>query len=424
MLIRFIGPTLAALAVLSAAVLAARTYAPFGLRVSVGMALGAASIAAMGIALILSARPTWIESLFGGLDRMYRVHKWLGVAALVLMVGHDAIEPDLGKVVHETWLGKFAQDVGELAFNGFIALALLSWFKRIPFTRLELPWPIWKFTHRFTGVLFAAAAFHQLLVDKPDSLDPLLGSYLNILSLAGLAAWLFTQLIAHRWRGHTFVLETIKTPGAVTEIVLRAEGRALKWQAGQFAFVSAPEAGMNEPHPFTIASASNDDGRITFCIKGLGRWTRLLPAKLEVGQRLRVEGPYGRFLFRKRARRQVWVAGGIGITPFLAWAEALRADDTQEIALFWAVSSRADAFAADRLLAVSASHPSFKLHIMVSDTAGRLTAQALSRLTPFHVKSSELFFCGPAGLLDTLVSGLNELEQGPRRIHHEAFELR
>lgn len=74
-MIRAIGPILSTLAVLLAAVLAARTYAPFGLKVSVGMALGAASIAAMGIALVLSARPTWIEGLFGGLVR------WLPTAA-------------------------------------------------------------------------------------------------------------------------------------------------------------------------------------------------------------------------------------------------------------------------------------------------------------------------------------------------------
>jgi predicted ferric reductase len=423
-LIRVVGPILSMLAVLSAAVLAARTYAPFGLKVSVGMALGAASIAAMGIALVLSARPTWIETLFGGLDRMYRVHKCLGVAALVLMVGHDAIEPDLDKMVHETWLGKLAQYIGELAFNGFIVLILISWFKRIPFTRLELPWPIWKFTHRLTGVLFAGAALHQLLVDKPGGLDAWLGIYLNLLSLAGIAAWLFTQLIAQRWRGQTFTLESIKTRGAVTEIALRPEERGLKWQAGQFAFVSAPEAGMREPHPFTIANAPNSEGRMIFCIKGLGRWTRVLPARLKLGQRVRVEGPYGRFLLHTRTPRQVWIAGGVGITPFLAWAEALRADDTQEIALFWAVSSRADAFAAERLIALAAYRPSLKVHIVASDEGGRLTAQALLSLTPFQLKSSELFYCGPAGLLDTLVSGLNELGQAPRRIHQEAFELR
>jgi ferredoxin-NADP reductase len=37
---------------------------------------------------------------------------------------------------------------------------------------------------------------------------------------------------------------------------------------------------------------------------------------------------------------------------------------------------------------------------------------------------SELFYCGPAGLRDAIVSGLKAMGQVPRRIHHEAFELR
>ena len=84
------GPVLAALAVLYAALLGAQTYAPHGLDTAVGIALGAASIAAMSLALILSARPRWVEGLFGGLDRMYGVHKWLGIAALALYCfSHD-----------------------------------------------------------------------------------------------------------------------------------------------------------------------------------------------------------------------------------------------------------------------------------------------------------------------------------------------
>jgi predicted ferric reductase len=355
---------------------------------------------------------------------MYRVHKWLGIAALLLMVGHDTIDPDLKGAVRETWLGGFAKDLGELALNGFIGLILLSWFKRIPFTRLELPWPVWRFTHRFTGVLFAVVVVHQLAVDKPDGLDPSLGLYLNILSLAGLAAWLFTQLIAPYQRQRQLVIEHISNRGSVCEITLRAEGRAVGWRAGQFVFASAPEAGMREPHPFTIASAPRDDGRLTLCIKGLGRWTKRLPAQLHVGQRMRVEGPYGRFLFRERAQRQVWVAGGIGITPFLAWAEALQSNGTQQIALFWAVSKGTDAFAADRLRALAALHPRLNVHIIASDAGERLTAQLLAHLTPFHLSNSELYFCGPRGLRDAIVSGLKDMGQAPRRIHHEAFALR
>jgi len=393
-----LGPLLAALAVLATPMLGAQTYAPYGTTTAVGIALGAASIAAMSLSLVLAARPRLVERLFGGLDRMYGVHKWLGITALALMIGHNTLEPDLEDVVRETRVGEFASDLGEVALNGFIGLLLISWIKRIPFTRLELPWPIWRFSHRFTGLLFAVVAFHQLAVDKPAGIDGTLGLYLNAFSLAGLAAWLFTQFIAPFVRPRTFMLERVDRHGPVTELTLRPEGRAMRWRAGQFAFVSATDAGMAEPHPFTIASAPNADGSLCFGIKALGGWTRRLPQRLAPGQRLRIEGPYGRFVFRKRVRRQVWLAGGIGITPFLAWAEALTDADRQDITLVWAVATRAEAFAANRLAAIAARHPGLTVHIVASAEDGRPTAQRLVQLVAFPLRESQLFYCGPTGL--------------------------
>jgi ferredoxin-NADP reductase len=53
-----------------------------------------------------------------------------------------------------------------------------------------------------------------------------------------------------------------------------------------------------------------------------------------------------------------------------------------------------------------------------------LTAARLAQLTPFPLRDAELFYCGPAGLRDAIVSDLQATGQRPRRIHHEAFELR
>jgi predicted ferric reductase len=198
----------------------------------------------------------------------------------------------------------------------------------------------------------------------------------------------------------------------------------MRWKPGQFAFVSAPEAGLKEPHPFTIASAPSADGRLRLDIKSLGRWTRRLPGRLSIGQRVSIEGPYGRFVFRKRVRRQIWLAGGIGITPFLAWAHALSPAGRQEIVLIWSVTQRDEAFAEAQLAEIAARQAGLIVHILVSAEAGRLSARQLRDLTPFRISDAELFFCGPAGMLEAMLSGLRALGQSPRRVHREAFELR
>jgi hypothetical protein len=49
---------------------------------------GVLGIGVMSVAMVLAVRPVWFESTLGGLDKMYRLHKWLGIAGLALAVSH------------------------------------------------------------------------------------------------------------------------------------------------------------------------------------------------------------------------------------------------------------------------------------------------------------------------------------------------
>ena len=49
---------------------------------------GLLAMGAMSVAMLLAVRPAWLEPRLHGLDKMYRLHKWLGVAGLVLAITH------------------------------------------------------------------------------------------------------------------------------------------------------------------------------------------------------------------------------------------------------------------------------------------------------------------------------------------------
>jgi predicted ferric reductase len=49
---------------------------------------GVLSIGAMSVAMILATRSKWLDRWLNGLDKSYRLHKWLGIAALVTSVVH------------------------------------------------------------------------------------------------------------------------------------------------------------------------------------------------------------------------------------------------------------------------------------------------------------------------------------------------
>ncbi|MDT8857807.1 ferredoxin reductase family protein [Paracoccaceae bacterium Fryx2] len=422
---RWFGPAIVVICCAIAAWLGATAIPRLGAGDAVSLAAGATAIVAMGLALMLAARPRFAEPLFGGLDRMYRVHKWLGISALALMVLHYLVELDFDERVRETRLGDLAGEIGEIAFFSFIALILLSWIKRIPAVRAELPYQWWRFSHRFMGIPFAGVALHQALIDSPITWNAPLSLYLDAFCILGLAAYLQTELRGWTRRKWSFTVAGIARHGSATEITLKQTGRAvMPWRPGQFAFFSAPEAGLSEPHPFTIASAPRPDGSMTLAVKSLGDWTGRLPRALQPGSTVTAEGPYGRFTFRKGPRAQLWLAGGIGITPFLAWAESLGAADGGDIHLVLCVTRAEEAIGLDVLQQAAARNPRFSFRIVASDRDGRLSAQDLVTNTPFRIAGAEMSFCGPVALKEGIVKGLIELGQAPRSLRFEHFAFR
>jgi hypothetical protein len=113
---------------------------------------------------------------------------------------------------------------------------------------------------------------------------------------------------------------------------------------GQFAFVHIPAVDALQWHPFTISSAPADaEGSITFHVQdqGRGTWTRALAelahahAATECGQLrscsspraplplIAIDGPYGCVgNFNDEHSIAVYVAGGIGVTPFASILKA------------------------------------------------------------------------------------------------------
>lgn len=419
-----IGPSIVVSFCALAVALAVSAVTPYGAANTLSIAFGAGSVVAMSQCFILAARPRFLEPLFGGLDRMYRVHKWLGIGAMALMIGHQLVEPHFKRWTPESGIGEFASEIGEFALYGFIGLVLLSWFKRLPYLNVEIPYQLWRLSHRLTGVLFAIVAFHQLFTDKPIAAGTPLALYLNAFCIVGLGAYLYTELLARRLLRMEFVVSEIVRRGSVTDVLLTPRSKCMNWQPGQFAFVSSPEAGMSEPHPFTIASAPRTNGDVRFAIKSLGDWTRRLPTSLRQGMTVVVEGPYGRFDFRRGHKQQVWLAGGIGITPFLAWAESLTSAEPFTIHLVYCVTTPGDAIGQDVLEAARVRNARFSFDVVIANRDARLTAHRLKDGSPFPVNDADTYYCGPVGLRRSVERDLAAMGQSPRRVFTELFELR
>jgi predicted ferric reductase len=137
-----------------------------------------------------------------------------------------------------------------------------------------------------------------------------------------------------------------------------------------------------------------------------------------------IEAGYGGFDYRRGEDTQVWLAGGIGITPFLTFADSLNDDNQRNIILVYCVGKAEEAVGLDRLRAAETRTDGFRLHLHVSEDAGRMDAKKLVDIVPYEMTNVGLWFCGPAPMRETMIKDLKTMAKAPRSVHFEEFEFR
>lgn len=402
---------------------------------------GVLAIGVMSLAVLLAARPRFLENRLDGLDKMYRLHKWLGITALVVSVIHWLLVKAPKWLIEAGWMTRpqrrprppitdpleawlrtqrhLAESVGEWAFYVAAALMVLALIKWFPYR--------WFFqTHRIIPLAFLALVFHTLILVPLSYWTQPVGWVLIVLLVPGTWGALLSvlQCIGRQRRHDASVLELTELPAMDSlRVVLKVQGAWNGHRAGQFVFLTAD--GWEGAHPFTMASASQADGRITFYIKALGDYTRTLAQRLQVGQKVKIEGPYGRFDFDDVQPQQIWVAGGIGITPFMARLEwlATRAPVVggQTVDLIYATRA-VDESLMGRLQHL-AEAAGVRLHLLVESRDGRLSTEGLCQRVPGWREAS-VWFCGPAGFGRMLRRSLCGQGLPAARFHQELFEMR
>lgn len=402
-------------------------------------ATGVLAIGTMSAAMVLALRPLALERWLGGLDKMYRLHKWLGIAALAAGVLHwlaakapkwlvaigllqrsargprparpDAPLRDLLAAQRGA-----AEELGAWAFYLAAALIVLALVKRFPYRYFFK-------THRLLAVAWFVLAWHALVLLNYDSWRGVLGVCVALLLVAGTVAAVRVLLrrVAVERQVVGEVAQVIRHDAlGVVELVLAMKGRWPGHVAGQFAFLTLDE--REGPHPFTITSAWADDGRIDFIVKGLGDWTRTLADTVRPGDVARVEGPYGRFDFEGNARRQIWIGAGIGITPFIARMKSLAsAPDGRTVDLFHTTATLDPHAIA--LIERDAAAAGVHLHVLWDEHDGLLDAERLVEAVP-DWREADVWFCGPAAFGRALLRDLGARGLPESRFHQELFDMR
>ncbi len=405
----------------------------FGSGQYLGEVAGVLAVTFLSASLVLAMRLAVVERAFDGLDRMYVWHRWIATSGVLLFVPHillvggrDSATPDPTSPASAPRYG-IGNNLGIISIIGLGVLVAAAFLPRIPVVRriVRLGYEKWLGSHRFAGLFVAAAVAHGLLVDPVIRASAALWWIYLAIGAVGIGAFVARQVGDLRgWgRADYVVAEAERLNSTTLEVRLRPVRRHIDFVAGQFVYASFGGPAYWQPHPFTVSNAPGES-ELRLSIKATGDYTAGLYEHLRRGAGATVEGPYGGFDQRIGGPRQVWIAGGIGITPFLSWANALDPETAPQVELFYAVADTDHALYVDELTDAVHRVPSLRLHVSVDDRDGFLSIERIARTTPHDLQECMFFMCGPGGMIRAFDRDLRERGVAASQIHYEEFSFR
>lgn len=377
--------------------------------------LGSGLVAA---SLLLMVREPAFAAWFGDLERMYRWHHGMGTLGYAALLAHPVViaAASLPEDPAAAWrvLSPAAQ-----SWHTLLAwLALLALMAGLAATfAMRLRYSLWRSLHAMLGIGVLLGLVHILAFEGVTAKSvPVAAAALIALG------WRATR--ADRGGGaRPYEVCAVDRPAPrIAAVTLRPLAAPLTVAPGQFvmaAFFEGPHyRGCREYHPYTV-SALAPGGSLALSIKALGDCTRHIQS-LETGVAARVQGPYGSFLVDRAERPEVWIAGGIGITPFLALLRAQPVTRPTEFYYTFRNGVEAPYLAELRDLAAVQPHLHYHPLAMQEDTAPLYSL--LAGVT--DLPGREIYMCGPPPLIDAVGDWLRHHGVPPRHIHYERFDFR
>ncbi|KAF8714841.1 hypothetical protein HU200_027375 [Digitaria exilis] len=290
----------------------------------IGLRLGSVGLFCMLFLFLPVARGSVLLRLIDiPFEHATRYHVWLGHLTMALFTLHGlcyVIEWSMEGRLIKTML--HWKEIGVANLPGVISLAagLLMWVTSLHPVRKRF-FELFFYTHQLYVVFIVFLAFH-------------VGDFIFSFSAGAVFLFMLDRFLRF-WqsRAKVDIISAACRPCGTVELVF-SKPASLRYNALSFIFIQVRELSFLQWHPFSVSS-SPMDGRyhMTVLIKVLGTWTEKLrsiitdvqeqnrgDSELQCGRITAcVEGPYGHESpYHLMYENLILVAGGIGISPFLA----------------------------------------------------------------------------------------------------------
>jgi len=367
--------------------------------------LGALAVTGFALVFVLSVRNKTLEKWFNGLETLYVTHKWLAIFSLSAVFVH-AILKQIYSGGYESLTGK----IGVLSEIGFVGLMLIALFGK------RLKYENWRIFHRLMVIPFAIGAYH-MITGSPVTLLALspIGIWMGLVVLAGVVSSIymlfFYRTVAFNHKGTVTAIRSLGESGIEMELTLK---KAMPLSEGQYAFIQVFQKGIESaPHPFSI---SGQDGNVlTISVKALGDYTTQLVNDLRLDTKVTLDGPYGHMVFGQGKPRQIWVAGGVGITPFISYLRS--SEPSGPVDLYYSYRGEREGFYTDFLIKAQRANPNLKVHLYDTSKVKRLSVDEIEA-----DDQTTIYLCGPTKMIESYAVQLKDRYKSTEIIF-EAFKF-
>ena len=404
----------------------------------VGQLLGAEGVLLLSVGLVLISTLRAVEQFFDGVDKAAVWHRRVAMVGTVLIGIHIATTGN----PNATELGPTLGTVGVVGLAALVVWAIAPRWRSITPRPLREPinrlidtraaafvhrwvggYGLWRGFHRLTGLFLALGFVHGLMDASVFGSQVLRWSFV-VTGGVGLGFYGYRELLARRFaRTHDYEVASVApiTESSV-EIWLRPLGRRFEFRPGQFALVNLEARDGWHKHPFTIASAPAE-ANVRITVGALGDFTSNIGDLVEPGMPAVISSPKGHFDYCRGTEHQLWVAGGIGVSPMLSWLRSTRPGQLPNRVDFF-YTSRGHPPLVEEVTHIAGHHDELRLHLIDTQVSPRLTVDQI--LATVQARPSELsaFLCGPESMVTTMQKDLVRAGVKVANVHREYYNLR
>ncbi|MFR9806611.1 FAD-binding oxidoreductase [Pseudonocardia sp. RS010] len=213
-------------------------------------------------------------------------------------------------------------------------------------------------------------------------------------------------------------------------VVKLVEPSEIKFFPGQYMDFVVP--GTEETRSFSMANTPNREGIYEFVIKIYpgGLFSEHLADKIQVGDRLDVEAPFGTFTLREnRTSNIIFVGGGAGMAPVLGLLRSMAERGVERKATFYYGARTArDLCFEDELRELAEKIPDFRYVPALSEPAEGepweghtgLITEVVEALEP-TLEGADAYVCGPPPMVDAAIATLTALGVREQNIFYDKF---